>query len=193
MMCWETTSNSSEEEPHKESEKVMKKPVKKMGKQKHGEEHVGPTLDTSSRLSNSIKEFSWEREADASTLETEDYDQQQIVYITNLEDSLRKNGTKLYDEEGPNEKKPATRNRPIEVPSLNNPNHVFDIYGESGSDVNHIEDFLKGEDKKNSKEYDYTNMDVEKEGKQADLQESKIMQYHHDITRKKVKRRKLWS
>ena len=142
MMCWETTSNSSEEEPHKEPEKVMKKPVKKMGKQKHGEEHVGPTLDTGSRLSNSIKEFSWEREADASTLETEDYDQQQIVYITNLEDSLRKNGTKLYDEEGPNEKKPATRNRPIEVPSLNNPNHVFDIYGESGSDVNHIEDFL---------------------------------------------------
>ena len=26
-------------------------------------------------------------------------------------------------------------NRPIEVPSLNNPNHVFDIYEESGSDV----------------------------------------------------------
>ena len=77
------------------------------------------------------------------------------------------------------------RNRPIEVPSLNNPNHVFDIYGESGSDVNHIEDFLKGEDKKNSKEYDYTNMDVKKEGKQADLQESKITQYHHDIPRKK--------
>ena len=28
-------------------------------------------------------------------------------------------------------KKPAARNRPIEVPSLNNPNHVFDIYGET--------------------------------------------------------------
>ena len=82
------------------------------------------------------------------------------------------------------EKKPAARNRPIEVPSLNNPNHVFDIYGESGSDVNYIEEFLKGEDKKNSKEYDYTNMDVKKEGKQADLQESKITQYHHDIPRK---------
>ena len=79
------------------------------------------------------------------------------------------------------------------MPSLNNPNHVFDIYGESGSDVNYIEDFLKGEDKKNSKEYDYTNMDVKKEGKQADLQESKITRYHHDIPRKKVKMRKLWS
>ena len=88
MMCWEPTSNLSEEEPPKEPEKVTKKPVKKMEKQKHGEEHVGPTLDTSNRLNISIKEFSWEREADGSTLETEEYDQQQIVYITNLEDGL---------------------------------------------------------------------------------------------------------
>ena len=93
----------------------------------------------------------------------------------------------------PKRKKPAARNRPIEVPSLDNPNHVFDIYGEADSDVNYIEDFLKGEDKKNSKEYNYTNMDVKKEGKQADLQESNITQYHHDIPRKKVKMRKLWS
>ena len=106
---------------------------------------------------------------------TEEPEQQEIVYITNLEDGLRKDGTILYDEEGPNEEKPAAKNRPIEVPSLNNPNHVFDIYRESGSDVNHIEDFLKGEDKKNSKEHDYTNIDVKKEGKQADLQKSKIM------------------
>ena len=55
------------------------------------------------------------------------------------------------------------RKRPIEVPSLNNPNHVFDIYGESDSDVNCIEDFSKGEDKRNSKEYDYANMDLEKD------------------------------
>ena len=82
------------------------------------------------------------------------------------------------------------RNRPIEVPSLNNPNHVFDIYGESGSDVKHIEDFSKREDKKNSEECDYTNTDVKKEGKQADQQEMKITQYHHDIQRKKVK---MWS
>ena len=59
-------------------------------------------------------------------------------------------------------KKPAARNRPFEVPSLNNPNHVFDTYGESGSDVSYIEDFLKGEDKKNPKEHDYTNMDVKR-------------------------------
>ena len=34
-------------------------------------------------------------------------------------------GTTLYDEKGLNEKKPAARNRPIEVPSLNIPNHVL--------------------------------------------------------------------
>ena len=48
-------------------------------------------------------------------------------------------------------KNPVARNRPIEVPSINNPNNVFDIYGESDNDVNYIEDFLKGEDKKTPK------------------------------------------
>ena len=88
VMCWEPMSNLSEEKPHEEPEKVTKKPVKKTEKQKHGEEHVGPTLDTSSRLNISIKEFSWEREADTSTWETEEPDQQEVVYITNLEDGL---------------------------------------------------------------------------------------------------------
>ena len=71
-------------------------------------------------------------------------------------------------------KKPAGRNRLIEEPSLNNLNHVFDVYEESGSDVDYIEDSLKGENKKNSKEDSYTNMDEEKEGKQAGLLKSKI-------------------
>ena len=71
------------------------------------------------------------------------------------------------------------------MPSLNNPNHIFDIYGESDSDVIYIEDFSKGEARKNSIEYDYANMDLEKEGKQADLQVLNIMRYRHDITRKK--------
>ena len=104
MMCWEPTSNLSKEETHEEPEKVAKKPAKKTEKQKHEEEHVGPTLDTGSQPKISIEEFRWEREADGSTLETEDPDQKQTVYITNLEDGLRKNSTKLYDEEGLNEK-----------------------------------------------------------------------------------------
>ena len=45
-------------------------------------------------------------------------------------------------------KEPLARNRPIEEPSLNNPNHVFEMYKESGSDVDHLEDFLNGESKK---------------------------------------------
>ena len=107
------------------------------------------------------------------------------MYITNLEDGLRKDGTTLYEEKDPNKKKPAARNRSFEVPSLNNPNHVFDIYGESDSDVIYIEDFSKGEARINSKEYDYANMDLEKEGKQADLQNLIITRYRHDIPRKK--------
>ena len=104
MMCWESTSNFMEEEPHKEPEKVAKKCIEKTEKPKHEEEHVDPTLNTGSQLKNSIEEFSWEREDDGSTLETEEPEQQQVVYITNLENGLQKDSTKLYDEEGPNEK-----------------------------------------------------------------------------------------
>ena len=183
MMCWESTESLAEKEHCEEPEKMVNKLVEMTEKQKHEEEHVKPTLNTGNGLKISIEEFSWEREGDGSTLGTEEPEQQEIVYITNLEDGLRKDSTTLYDKEGP--KKPAARNRPIEVPSLNNPYHVFDIYGESDSDVNYIEDFLKGEEKRNSKEHDYANMDLEKEGKQAGLQELNTMQYHHDIPRKK--------
>ena len=72
MMCWESTNNFSEEEPHKEPEKAAKKPVEKTEKPKHEEEHVGPTLNTGSRLKISIEEFSWEREDKGSTLEMEE-------------------------------------------------------------------------------------------------------------------------
>ena len=82
------------------------------------------------------------------------------------------------------------RNRLVEVPSLNNLNHVFEVYEESGSDVDYIEDSLKGENKKNLKEDNYTNMDEKKEGKQADLLKSKTTLYHHDIPRKKAENEK---
>ena len=52
----------------------------------------------------SIKEFSWEREGNGSTLGTEEPEQQEVVYIMNLEDGLRKDSTALYDEKGPKEK-----------------------------------------------------------------------------------------
>ena len=59
MMCWELTSDFPKEETYEEPEKVAKKPVKNMEKQKHKEEHVGPTLDKGTRQKISIEEFSW--------------------------------------------------------------------------------------------------------------------------------------
>ena len=51
MMCWESTSNFMEEEPHEEPEKVAKKPVEKTEKLKQEEEHVcySPHLSRTNR------------------------------------------------------------------------------------------------------------------------------------------------
>ena len=59
-------------------------------------------------------------------------------------------------------KKSAVRNRLIEEPSLNILNHVFEVYEESGSDVDYIEDSFEGENKKNLKEDNYTKKDGER-------------------------------
>ena len=140
-----------------------------MEKSKHEEEHVESTLNIGNQLKISIEEFSWEREDDRSTLDTQETEQHELVYITNLKNGLQKDGMKLYDEEGPNDKKPPVENRLIEEPTLNNLNHIYQLYKESGSDNENIEDFVKGENKKNLKEKHYTNIVEKKEGKQADL------------------------
>ena len=87
----------------------------------------------------------------------------------NLKGGLQKDGTELYNEEGPNNEKPAAKNRHCEEPTLKNLNHVYKLYDESGSDNKNIEEIVKGENKKNLKERSYTNMDEGKEGKQANL------------------------
>ena len=84
-------------------------------------------------------------------------------------------------------------NRLTEVPTLNNLNHIFELYKESGSDNDHIEDSLKGKNKKNSIEEDYTNMDEKKEGKRADLLNKEKYDIIMIIQEKKEKMRKLWS
>ena len=66
------------------------------------------------------------------------------------------------------------------------------MYEESGSVVDYLEDSLKGENNKDSKEDSCTNMDEEEEGKQANLLRSKITRYDHDIPRTKEKMRKHW-
>ena len=185
MMCWEPIENLEEEEPRDGQEKKANMLVETTEKQKHEEEHVGPTLATGNRLKISIEELSWEKEDDESTFETEEPESGQLVYITNLENGLQMDGTELNDEIGPNEKKPVACNRPTEMPSLNNHKYEIDIYGETGNDYEHIEDFSKGKNKKNSKEHKYTKRDKKKEGKRADLLKSKTTRYHHDIPRNK--------
>ena len=76
-------------------------------------------------------------------------------------------------------------NRPFEEPTLNNLNCIYKLYEESGSDNKNIEHIVKGVNKKNSKEKGYTNMDEEKEGKQAGLLNKEKSRNHHDIPRKK--------
>ena len=90
MMCWESTESLAEKEHRKEPEKMANKLVEMMEKQNHEEEQVKPTLNTGNRLKISIEEFSWESEGDGSTLGTEEPEQQEVVYIMNLKDGLRK-------------------------------------------------------------------------------------------------------
>ena len=48
-------------------------------------------------------------------------------------------GTKLYEEEGPKDKKPAVKNRLFEKPALNNLSHIYELYEESARDDKNIE------------------------------------------------------
>ena len=74
-----------------------------------------------------IEEFSWETGDDRSRLDTKETEQQQLVYIMNLKGGLQKDSMKLYDEEGPNNKMPAVKNRHFEEPALNKLNHVNEL------------------------------------------------------------------
>ena len=47
----------------------------------------------------------------------EEPEQQQLVYIMNLKNGLQKDGMTLYDEECPNEKKPAEKIGLLKSPS----------------------------------------------------------------------------
>ena len=191
MMCWEALNDSLKKEPRMESENKGEKPIEKMQKQKDEEEYVEPTLNTDNRLKILIEEFSWETEDDRSTPDTQETEQQQLVYITNLKGGLQKDSMKLYNEEVPNNKKPAVKNSHFEEPTPNNLNHVYKLYKESGSDnKNNIEEIVKGENKKNLKERSYTNMDKGKEGKQADVPSKGKLRNHHDIPKRKVKNEK---
>ena len=89
MMCWEAINDFSNKEPCKGPTNKEKKTVEMTEKSNHEEEHVEPTLNTDNRLKNSIEEFSWEKEDDGSTLYTQEAEQHELVYITNLKDGLQ--------------------------------------------------------------------------------------------------------
>ena len=90
------------------------------------------------------------------TLETA---QQQLVYITNVEKDLQNHGTKMNEEEGAKDKKPAPKNRPpLERPSLINLNHSSEIYEESGSENDNEEEIKRKKNMKNTKEIVYTSI-----------------------------------
>ena len=101
------------------------------------------------------------------------------MYITNLEGGLRKDSTKLYEEEGPNSNKPAAKNRFFEESTLNNLSHIYELCKESSSDDKNIEEIGR-ERKKNVKESSYTNIDKCKKGEQPDLLK---MKNHETITK----------
>ena len=104
MMCWENSEDSPGKEPCEETDDKEEKPGKETHKPKDEEEHVNSTLHTDNQLKIFIKEFSWGMEDNASMLNTKETAQQELVYITNLENDLQNHGTKLNKENSPKDK-----------------------------------------------------------------------------------------
>ena len=167
MMCWENSECSLGKEPYKETDDQEERADKEMQKIKDEDEHVNSTLHTGNQLKILFKEFSWGMEDNASTLETQEMAQWQLVYISNLENDLQKHGTKVNEEEGQKDKRPAAKNMLFERPSLINPNHSSKMYEESGSENDNVEESKKRENEKNTRELAYTSIGSYKRGKQA--------------------------
>ena len=74
------------------------------------------------------------------------------MYITNLDDDLQNNSTKLNEEKGPKDKKPAAKNWPFGRPSLVYLNHSSNMYEESRSENENVNEDEKRENEKNTKE-----------------------------------------
>ena len=116
MMCWENSEGSLAEEHNKETDDQDGRADNEMEKPKHEEEHASSILLIGNQLKLSIKEFSWGTEDNVSMLNTHETAQQKLVYITNLAEDLQNHSIELNEEEGPKDKKPAAKNRPLEGP-----------------------------------------------------------------------------
>ena len=124
-------------------------------------------------------------EDDTLMLDTQETAQQELVYITNLENDLQNHGTKMNEEKGPTDKRPAAKNRPFERPSLVNLNHSSKMYEESGSENDNIEENEKGVSKKSTKELTYTNISRYKRGKWDEQCKIEKLKNDHEIPRRK--------
>ena len=76
----------------------------------------------------------------------------------------------MNEEEGPKDKKPAAKNRPLERPSLINLNHSSKLYEESGTENDDMEEIEREKITKNTKEVVYTMVSSCKRGEQAEQQ-----------------------
>ena len=93
-----------------------------------------------------------------STLNTQETAKRQSMHITNLEKDLQNHSTKGNEEEGPKDKKPPVKNRPLERPSLINLNHGSRFYKESGSENDDLEEIEREKNMKNTNELAYNNI-----------------------------------
>ena len=111
------------------------------------------------------------------------------MYITNLEDDLRKNSTELYEEEGPKDKMPAEKIGLLKGPPylilVMFPNCMKSLVVKMRTLKK-----TKRERIKNVKESCYTNTNEHKKKDQAELPKDEKLKYHHKIPRKNEKNEK---
>ena len=122
------------------------------------------------------------------TLDTQEMAQEQLVYITNLENDQQNYSTKMKAEQEPKDKKPTVRNRPLERPSLINLNHGSKMHEQLGCENDYVEENEKGENKKNTKELAYTNIGSYKRGEWVEQYNIEKPKNYHEIPRNKKKK-----
>ena len=99
----------------------------------------------------------------------------------------------MNEAEGPKDKKPPAKNRPLERPSLINLNHGSKSYTESGSENDIMEEIEREKNKKdtkNMKEITYTNIGSYDSGEWAKLQKIEKPKNDHEIPRNQEKNEK---
>ena len=93
----------------------------------------------------------------------------------------------MNKEEGPKDKKPAAKNRPLERPSLINLNHGSKIYKESGSENDNAEEIEREKNMKNTKEITYTKISSYNSREQDEQQKIEKPKNDHKTPRNQEK------